>query len=440
MAADATGTPAHAPAQSKLEEEDSRELASALRVRLLRDTTRGKTAGYLSGLFQLRLRGNPQGGRFDPVRIQELPTRPYDSAPTDQRWRLRVGDVVLKLNDRRITSFRTLDAILDYIKKECRALEVHISATRRGEAAAATPRRIRNASLNHHAQNFLVQALANVYKRPCVTSEERRLAFAAGLLWSTGRSCCTLFALGPGGWYDTLEVRIRKVFSVHAPRQHYLDGAGVGATADGGGARRRNGPQPLAFGAPGIAASAGGHEGHLYGVQGMQVQPHSRHKRLSAVGQQPFLKMDAQAVGGGYGGPPPGTGMRGVMRQTSGEASSPLGGAAGQLGGALRLGAEALWLEREAMWLELSSAKGGCRHETAAIPLNGTGLSSVFAIDLREDILIPVLPFGDTLKVSRALLHRTHPSLCSPLTPHTRAHGLMTRIASRRHLNCSLHR
>ena len=100
MAADATGTPAHAPAQSKLDEE---ELASALRVRLLRDTTRGKTAGYLSGLFQLRLRGNPQGGRFDPVRIQELPTRPYDSAPTDQRWRLRVGDVVLKLNDRRIT-------------------------------------------------------------------------------------------------------------------------------------------------------------------------------------------------------------------------------------------------------------------------------------------------------------------------------------------------
>ena len=49
-----------------LEEEDAE---TSLRVRLLRDTTRGSAAGYLPGLFQLRLRGNPQGGRFDPVRI-----------------------------------------------------------------------------------------------------------------------------------------------------------------------------------------------------------------------------------------------------------------------------------------------------------------------------------------------------------------------------------
>ena len=113
--------------------EEDDELDTAVRVRLLRDTTRGRTAGYLPGLFQVRLRGNPQGGRFDPVRIHDLPPRAYDSAPGDQRWRLRVGDVVLRVNDRRITSFRTLDALLEYIRKQGRVLEVYVSASRRGE-------------------------------------------------------------------------------------------------------------------------------------------------------------------------------------------------------------------------------------------------------------------------------------------------------------------
>ena len=79
--------------------DEDEEYATALRVRLLRDSTRGSAAGHQRGLFQLMLRGSPQGGRFDPVRVHKLPARPYDSPPGDQRWRLRIGDVVLQIND-----------------------------------------------------------------------------------------------------------------------------------------------------------------------------------------------------------------------------------------------------------------------------------------------------------------------------------------------------
>lgn len=378
-----------------LDEEDARELAAAIRVRLLRDTTRGKTAGYRSGLFQLRLRGNPQGGRFDPVRIHDLPLRPYDSAPGDQRGRLRIGDVVLRLNDRRIHTFRTLDTILDYIKKNGRMLELYISATRRGEEALATPRRIRNASLPHHLQNLAIQALASVYKRPCVTNDERRLAAASGSSWGSARSCCTLFALGPGGWYDTLEVRVRKLFSVHAPRQHYLDGAGGGGGGgvEAGGARRRLAHQPMGFGQPAMAPQlqgGGGHEPRRLSVGG-------RHQRL--------FKKDAPAVGGGFGAPG-GNGLRSLIRHASSDQPSRFNdGGGGQLGDMLRQG-DPMWLEREVLWLELLSVKAGCRHETAPMAL--TSSASSFAVDLREDVLMPVLPFGDQLKVPAPHTKHTH--------------------------------
>ena len=370
-----------------LEEEDAE---TSLRVRLLRDTTRGSAAGYLPGLFQLRLRGNPQGGRFDPVRIHDLPARPYDSAPGDQRWRLRVGDVVLRLNDRRITSFRTLDAILEYIRKQRRALEVYISATRRGEEPVAISRRIRNAYLVHHVQGFLVQALASVYKRPAVTQEERRLAAAAGVSWSSKRSCLKLFALGEGGlkggWYDTLDVRIRKLFSsqmVNTPRQDYLHGSGGGAASDSGGSRRRS-VYPAGMTSP--QQAMGGYEGHMYGSQGHT--PQSRHQR--------------PATGGGFAGLT-GGGITGMLRQASGEnpgmglfgdAASNLGGLGG-LGGLGSLGA--VLRQEDAFWLELRSLKAGCRHESGLLPL---GSSSTGAVDVREDVLMPVLPFGDQLQVT----------------------------------------
>lgn len=372
------------------------EAESALRVRLLRDTTRGKTAGYLPGLFQLRLRGNPQGGRFDPVRVHDLPLRSYDSAPGDQRWRLRVGDVVLQLNDRRINSFRTLDAVLEYIRKQERTLTLHISATRRGEELAGIPRRIRNAQKIHHVEAFLVQALASVYKRPAVTPEERRHAAAAGEKWSSRRSCVNLFPLGPGGWYDTLEVRVRKLFSVHAPRQHYLDGAGGGGAAvDGTGARRRPPYQPLAFGggiaklAPG-AAAPGAHDGlHMYPSRTIRAAPTRRAPLASSGRQQQLMQLDAQAFGGGFGGV--GSGLNAMVRQgASGDGvAGAFSDAAGSLGAILR--------QEETLWLELRSVQAGCQHESAALPMGSA--SNGFAVDLREDVYMPVLPFGDKLKV-----------------------------------------
>jgi len=348
----------------QLDEDD--ELASALRVVLLRDTTRGGTAGHLPGLFQLRLRGNPQGGRFDPVRIHDMPARPYDAPPADERFRLHVGDIVLQLNDHRVTAFRSLDAVLEFIRQQGRVLEVHVSATRRGEDPVPQPRRFRNAGVVHHMEAFLVQALASVYKRKAVTMDERRQAVTAGVSWGRRRSFLGLFAFGPSGWYDTLEVRIRRLYSVQTPRQHSLDGV-----VDGGGESSSSRGRAHANGASGFAS-------------------------------QPLPGREYQHSGGGFRSPQKHAATMRPPRSASLEASGAsgwnggLGGLLQSAGGANGLFSELL-REEDAVWLELECTNSGCRHESMPLSINASGS---FSVDVREDVLMPVLPFGDTLQLT----------------------------------------
>ena len=353
--------------------DEDEEYATALRVRLLRDSTRGSAAGHQRGLFQLKLRGSPQGGRFDPVRVHELPARPYDSPPGDQRWRLRKGDVVLQINDRRIASFPTLEGemgVYEYVKKQGHAIELHISANRRGEEPPAVPRRIRNASLVHHFESFAMQALAPIYQRAAVTMEDRRQARAANQPWWGRRSCLGLFKIGEGGWYDTLDVRVRKLYSAHGARHmNYLGSNNNGESSPGPG-----------------GGTPGGASGGL-------------NKRYAGVFNDPGYGGLTRAWSGG--GPASRKPQPRYLQHGEAPPQQPTAGGfnLGQLSGfSLRNGLDQFIRQEDAVWLELRSVKAGCRHESPPLPLNVK--DSFYVDNMREDVLLPVQPFGDTLRLT----------------------------------------
>ena len=113
-----------------------------VKARLQRDSTRGRLAGALDGLFQIKLDGDPKV----KVQIVELIK---SSDNKDERDNLRVGDVVLRISsgaskhdapavvsDHR-SPFESIEAVRQHIKGLDSDLTLHVA--RRQQAVAALP-------------------------------------------------------------------------------------------------------------------------------------------------------------------------------------------------------------------------------------------------------------------------------------------------------------
>lgn len=223
------------------------ELSETIIVRLLRDSTTGQATGGNEGLFQLRLKGHPAKMKFDPVRVVELPARPFDSA-RDQRALLRIGDVVVALNGKRLDAFPSMAAVHEFVRKQGRALLVAVNRRRRGEAQIHVDQEVYESLAEHalfartlHAFARCLRAFgahlpavnspspraetaADIARHISISRGEREFAFdrnddeddgfrpTPSLLGNVAGAVLRfagLRALGPGGWYDTVEIEVQ---------------------------------------------------------------------------------------------------------------------------------------------------------------------------------------------------------------------------------------
>lgn len=361
-----------------------------MKFRLKRDTTFGPTAGWLPGLFQLHLKGNPRGGRYDAVRILSLPARSYDSAGGDQRSHLRVGDVVLALNGRAVKDFDSLEAVMDWVRRQGNDLEVVIHADDRGELPAKVPKRVLAADFRHHMQSVLIQARAAL---PLFSLHAQQ---GDGGGSSSRSGCLGLFQLGSGGWFDSVRVNVVRLrltttrslgeyATIDLPTRHGVGGRGEsrfasaelrGRSPASDGRARFHSPSTAAMGplgrshqemtapSPSVASACGGMPASSPAASAWMPPPDAR----SQMGRGRGLSL--------------GTG--------AGPAAALLSGGPEGLRDAL----VQLLKPVETRWLELRSLKTGCFHRTRPLWLDEDAAVEGVAI------VMPVLPFGDTIRVS----------------------------------------
>ena len=231
-------------------------------VTLVRDLSDGRTSGFMAGLFMLKLTGSP---RDHSVQIAELghATRFGHSQEGKQRARLRVGDYILKINDKWLCrEFRDLEAVKAYVRRQPRQIKIVISRRRRGPAPEDQAHGVEDViagSITLQAQLFLVTVLGAICHRQADTLEGKWQTAGAGVplgsrqevTAESWRLCCLPpvpkakpLVVQPHGtyaasvsiaswydrlhWYDTLHVSIRGLFSLATSNESIYGHAATG--------------------------------------------------------------------------------------------------------------------------------------------------------------------------------------------------------------------
>ena len=186
---------------------DKEELDKPVKARIKRDSTRGRLAGGLPGLFQIKLDGDPKAGK---VIISEL--KPSDAG--DERGKLRQGDVVLKISTtngptKGIGQFESIEGVRRHIKNLGPEMTLHVARRRTGggagSALAAGGGGATAASASH--AGFVGGAL-QPYEQ-----------LQVGVVESVGR--LLRGALLPRVWYDTIELQLLRL-RLTPPRESAL--------------------------------------------------------------------------------------------------------------------------------------------------------------------------------------------------------------------------
>ena len=191
--------------------QDKEELDKPVRARIKRDSTRGRLAGGLPGLFQLKLDGDPKAGK---VIVVEL--KPSDAG--DERGKLRQGDVVLKISSpngptKGIGQFESIGAVRKHIKHLGPEMTLHVARRRNGAAAAA--------ALALAAGGGDATAASAGHAGFGGGTLQPYEYFKVGVVESLGRALRG--ALLPRVWYDTLEIQLLRL-RLTPPRESALLG------------------------------------------------------------------------------------------------------------------------------------------------------------------------------------------------------------------------
>lgn len=182
-----------------------------VKARLQRDSTRGRLAGALDGLFQIKLDGDPKV----KVQIVELIK---SSDNKDERDNLRVGDVVLRISsgdeapaepvsDQR-SRFESIEAVRQHIKGLDSDLTLHVARRQQGGEGSAHCSRLGSRA-----------AVARLTQ-----SEQLQM----GVVESVGRFGLGKLARGvgllPRDWYDQLELQLLRLRVTPTQRASAMDG------------------------------------------------------------------------------------------------------------------------------------------------------------------------------------------------------------------------
>ena len=166
-----------------------------VKARLQRDSTRGRLAGALDGLFQIKLDGDPKV----KVQIVELIK---SSDNKDERDNLRVGDVVLRISsgddapplfvsDQR-SRFESIEAVRQHIKGLDSDLTLHVARRQQGGEGSANGSRL-------GSRGAVARLTQSEQLQMGVVESVGKLGLGLGLL--------------PRDWYDRLELHLLRLVS-----------------------------------------------------------------------------------------------------------------------------------------------------------------------------------------------------------------------------------